>query len=80
MGPTQSMKHELSILVQLKHSNIGSLWGYEEDTYGSLRMPAIVTEFYENGSLHEVCFVRSTTYPILSGMFTVPFTPLEGTR
>ncbi|KAF8598233.1 hypothetical protein BDV93DRAFT_561495 [Ceratobasidium sp. AG-I] len=48
-----SMKHELSILAQLKHSNVGSLWGYEEDTYGSMRMPAIVTEFYENGSLHE---------------------------
>jgi serine/threonine protein kinase len=50
----QSMKHELRILTQLKHGNVCSLWGYEEDTFGSPRMPAIVTELCTNGTLKEV--------------------------
>ncbi|CAE6434935.1 unnamed protein product [Rhizoctonia solani] len=49
-----AIKHETAILAQLRHSNICSLWGYEEDTFGSPSLPAIVTEFCPNGTLREV--------------------------
>ncbi|KEP50788.1 tyrosine kinase domain protein [Rhizoctonia solani 123E] len=48
-----SIKHEIAILTQLQHSNICFLWGYEEDTFGSPSLPAIVTEFSPNGTLRE---------------------------
>ncbi|CAE7126221.1 unnamed protein product [Rhizoctonia solani] len=48
-----SIKHEIAILVQLQHSNVCSLWGYEEDTFGSPSLPAIVIEFCPNGTLHD---------------------------
>ncbi|CUA74530.1 Atrial natriuretic peptide receptor 2 [Rhizoctonia solani] len=54
-----SIKHEIAILTQLKHSNICFLWGYEEDTFGSPSLPAIVTEFCPNGTLREYLTRRS---------------------
>ncbi|CAE6445551.1 unnamed protein product [Rhizoctonia solani] len=53
MASQLSMKHEIAILAQLQHSNICSLWGYEEDTFGSPSLPAIITEFCPNGTLRE---------------------------
>ncbi|KAH7329851.1 kinase-like domain-containing protein [Rhizoctonia solani] len=53
MASQLSVKHEIAILAQLQHSNICSLWGYEEDTFGSPSLPAIVTEFCSNGTLRE---------------------------
>ncbi|CAE6475746.1 unnamed protein product [Rhizoctonia solani] len=49
-----AVKHEIAILMQLQHSNVCSLWGYEEDTFGSPSSPAIVTEFCPNGTLGEM--------------------------
>ncbi|CCO31755.1 CBL-interacting protein kinase 23 [Rhizoctonia solani AG-1 IB] len=51
-----AIKHETAILAQLKHRSICKLWGYEEDTFGSSSLPAIVLEFCANGTLRE-------TYP-----------------
>ncbi|KAF8706870.1 Protein tyrosine kinase, partial [Rhizoctonia solani] len=52
-----AVKHEIAILMQLQHSNVCSLWGYEEDTFGSPSSPAIVTEFCPNGTLGETSVV-----------------------
>ncbi|CAE6500827.1 unnamed protein product [Rhizoctonia solani] len=54
-----SIKHEIAILTQLQHLNICFLWGYEEDTFGSRSLPAIVTEFCPNGTLREYLTQRS---------------------
>ncbi|KAF8603903.1 hypothetical protein BDV93DRAFT_128280 [Ceratobasidium sp. AG-I] len=52
----QSIKHELLLLQQLRHSNICSLLGLDQH---NLKFPVIVSEFCSNGTLDEYYLRKS---------------------
>ncbi|KAJ1305908.1 hypothetical protein OPQ81_010627 [Rhizoctonia solani] len=66
-----SIRHEIAILTQLRHSNICFLWGYEEDTFGSPGLPSIATEFCPNGTLHEYLTQHSDKLSVSARMLLI---------
>lgn len=54
----QSIRHELLLLKQLKHSNICSMLGFEQHNVSFAGVPVIVSEFCSNGTLNEYYLQR----------------------